>query len=114
MNVLLKKFKRNLSDYGFFIAVKKMITYPFEKIYRRKNYLIYKKDLRKYVPNEKTNPSFEYKFYDSHNLDKKVIAQILSMEEWLNDKMESILKYGGLCATALDGDIVGNGTQADT
>ena len=83
-----------------------MITYPFEKIYRRKDYLIYKKDLRKYVPNEKTNPSFEYKFYDSHNLDKKVIEQILSMEEWLNDKMESILKYGGLCATALDGDKV--------
>ena len=106
MNLLLKKFKRNLSDYGFLIAVKKIFTYPFEKIYRRKDYLIYKKDLSKYVPNEKTNPSFEYKFYDSHNFDKKVIDQILSMEEWLTDKMESILKYGGLCATALDGEKV--------
>jgi ribosomal protein S18 acetylase RimI-like enzyme len=83
-----------------------LITYPFEKIYRRKDYLIYKKDLRKYVPNEKTNPSFEYKFYDSHNLDKKVTDQILAMEEWLTDKMESILKYGGLCITALDGEKV--------
>ncbi len=106
MNVLLKKFKRNLSDYGFLIAVKKMITYPFEKIYKRKDYLIYKKDLRTYNPSNKSNPSFEYKFYDSHNLDKKVIDQILSMEEWLTDKMESILKYGGLCAVALDGEKV--------
>ena len=103
MNVFLKKFKRNLNDYGFLIAVKKMITYPFEIIYRRKDYLIYKKDLQKYVPNEKTNPSFEYKFYDSQNLDKKVIYQILSMEEWLTDKMESIIKNGGLFVVALDG-----------
>jgi len=103
LNVFLKKFKRNLNDYGFLIAVKKMITYPFEIIYRRKDYLIYKKDLQKYVPNEKTNPSFEYKFYDSQNLDKKVIYQILSMEEWLTDKMESIIKNGGLFVVALDG-----------
>jgi len=103
LNVLLKKFKRNLNDYGFLIAVKKMITYPFEKIYRRKDYLIYKKDLREYVSTEKTNPSFEYKFYDSNNLDKEIIHQILSLEEWLTDKMESIIRHGGLCVVALDG-----------
>lgn len=105
-NILVKKFKRNLNDYGFFIAVKKMITYPFEKIYKRKDYLIYKKNLCKYVPNEKTNPSFEYKFFDSHNLDKKVIDQILAMEEWLIDKIKFILKHGGLCVVALDGERV--------
>jgi len=106
LNVLLKKFKRNLSDYGFLIAVKKMITYPLEKVYKRKDYLLYKKDLRKYVPNEKTNSLFEYKFYDHHNLNKKVIEQILSMEEWLTDKMESIIRHGGLCVVALDGEKV--------
>jgi len=103
LKVLFKKFRRNLNDYGFFIATKKMITYPFEKIYRSKDYLIYKKDLREYVPNEKTNLSFEYKFYDNLNLDKKVVHQILSMEEWLTDKMESIIKHGGLCVVAFDG-----------
>ena len=34
LKILVRKFKRNLIDYGFFIAIKKMITYPFEKIYK--------------------------------------------------------------------------------
>ncbi len=106
MNVLLKKFKRNLSDYGFLIAVKKMITYPFEKVYKRKDYLIYKKDLRRYVPNEKTNPAFEYKFYESQNINENVVKQILAMEEWLADKMKFLLEHGGLCLVALDKDKV--------
>lgn len=106
MNVLLKKFKRNLNDYGFFIAVKKMIIYPLEKFYRNKDYLIYKKDLQKYVPNEKTNPSFEYKFYDGQNMNGQIVEQILAMEEWLVDKMKFILKHGGLCVVALDGEKV--------
>jgi GNAT superfamily N-acetyltransferase len=106
LNVLLKKFKRNLGDYGFLIAVKKMITYPFEKVYKRKDYLIYKKDLRKYTLNEKTNLAFEYKFYDSYNMNDKIINQILSMEEWLMGKMEYILKHGGLCVVVHDGENV--------
>jgi len=106
MNILVRKFQRNLNDYGFFIAVKKMITYPFEKIYKRKDYLIYKKDLGNYVPNEKTNPLFEYKFYESQNIDENVVKQILTLEEWLVDKVKFILKHGGLCVVALDKDKV--------
>ncbi len=103
LKILIKKFKRNLTDYGFLIAVKKMILYPFEKVYKKKDYLIYKKDLKQYSPNNKTNPLFQYKFYDSHNMDDQIVKQILSMEEWLVDKMESIIKNGGLCVVALDG-----------
>ncbi len=106
LNILVRKFKRNLIDYGFFIAVKKMITYPFEKIYKRKDYLIYKKDLRNYVPIEKTNPLFEYKFYESQNINENVVKQILAMEEWLVDKIKFILKHGGLCVVAHDKDRV--------
>jgi GNAT superfamily N-acetyltransferase len=106
LNLLFKKFRRNLNDYGFFIAVKKMITYPFEKIYRRKDYLIYKKDLQKYALNEKTNHLFEYKFYESQNIDEQVVEQILVLEEWLMDKMKLILKHGGMFVVALDGDKV--------
>ena len=106
LNILVRKFRRNLNDYGFFIAVKKMITYPFEKIYRRKDYLIYKKDLQKYVATEKTNSLFEYKFYESQSISEKIINQILALEEWLVDKLNFILKHGGLCVVALDGDKV--------
>jgi L-amino acid N-acyltransferase YncA len=106
LNLLLKKFLRNLKDYGFLIATKKVITYPLEKVYRRKDYLIYKKDLIKYIPNEKSNPLFEYRFYESHNINEQTIKQILAMEEWLIDKINSILKHGGLCVVALDGDKV--------
>jgi GNAT superfamily N-acetyltransferase len=106
LNVLLKKFIRNLNDYGFLIAIKKLITYPFEKIYKRKDYLIYKKDLQRYIPNEKTNPLFEYKFYEGHSINEHIVNQILAMEEWLIDKIKFILKHGGLCIVALDGDKV--------
>ena len=106
LNILVRKFRRNLNDYGFFIAVKKMITYPFEKIYRRKDYLIYKKDLQKYVATEKTNSLFEYKFYESQSISEKIINQILALEEWLVGKLNFILKHGGLCVVALDGDKV--------
>lgn len=106
LNILIRKFKRNLNDYGFFIAVKKMFTYPFEKIYKRKDYLIYKKDLRKYAPNEKTNPLFEYKFYEGNDINEQIVKQILALEEWLIDKLNFILKHGGLCVVALDKDKV--------
>lgn len=83
-----------------------MILYPFINIYKRKDYLIYKKDLVSYIPNSKTNPAFEYRFYDHHNIDDKIVKQVLDMEEWLIDKMESIIKHGGLCVVALDGEKV--------
>jgi GNAT superfamily N-acetyltransferase len=106
LNILIRKFKRNLDDYGFSIALKKMITYPFEKICKRKDYLIYKKDLRKYAPNEKTNNLFEYKFYEGNNINEQIVKQILALEEWLIDKLNFILKHGGLCVVALDKDKV--------
>ncbi|MCJ7650918.1 MAG: GNAT family N-acetyltransferase [Candidatus Lokiarchaeota archaeon] len=102
LNILIRKFKRNLTDYGFFIAVKKMILYPFMDIYKRKVYLIYKKDLVKYEPVNKNNPSFSFKFFDKKNIDQKTINQILAMEEWLIDKIHFILDNGGLCLVALD------------
>jgi GNAT superfamily N-acetyltransferase len=103
---LVHKFKRNLSDYGFLIAVKKMLLYPFSDVYKKKDYLIYKKDLNAYEPKDKTNLSFEYRFLDGTNLDDKILHQILSMEEWLIDKMKDVLKHGGLCVVAMDGEKV--------
>lgn len=106
MKVLLKKFKRNLCDYGFLIAAKKMILYPLTDFYKRKDYLIYKKDLQTYIPCSKTNSSFEYRLYDQFNMDDKILNQILEMEEWLFNKMEFIMQHGLLCVVALDGEKV--------
>ena len=103
VTILFKKFKRNLNDYGFLIAVKKMILYPLERVYKKKDYLIYKKDLVNYTPVNKTNPSFEYQFYNSNNLDEQIVNQILLLEEWLIEKIDAIIKNGGLCIVALDG-----------
>ena len=103
---LLKKFQRNAADYGFLIALKKMILYPFDKIYKKKDYLIYKKDLQYYDAVDKTNTSFEYKFYENNTFNDNIINQILAMEEWLTDKLTSIIHQGGLCIAALDGEKV--------
>lgn len=103
ISILYKKFKRNFNDYGFLIAVKKMIVYPLERIYKRKDYLIYKKNLENYTPVNKTNPAFQYRFYEGNDLNEQIISQILAMEEWLIEKIGDILKNGGLCIVALDG-----------
>lgn len=106
LKILIRKFKRNLVDYGFFIAVKKMVLYPFMDIYKEKAYLIYKKDLVKYEPSNRNNPSFNFKFIEKSNMNKNYLDQILEMEEWLIDKADFIFNNGGLCLVALDKDNV--------
>jgi ribosomal protein S18 acetylase RimI-like enzyme len=106
INILIKKFKRNLVDYGFFIAVKKMILYPFSDIYKEKVYLIYKKDLRKYVSANKSNPAFEFKIFTKENLNDNIKNQLIEIEEWLTDRIEFIFNHFGICLVALDGDKV--------
>ena len=105
-NILIKKFKRNLADYGFLIAVKKMLLYPFADIYKKKDYLIYKKDLRKYKSVEKDNPAFTYKFFTKENLTENIKNQILEIEEWLIDRADFIFDHNGICLVALDSDKV--------
>lgn len=106
INVLVKKFKRNLVDYGFFIAVKKMILYPFSDIYKEKVYLIYKKDLRKYESANKNNPTFDFRFYTKENLNNNIKNQLTEIEEWLADRIDFIFNHSGICLVALDGDKV--------
>jgi len=106
INVLIKKFKRNLVDYGFFIAVKKMILYPFSNIYKEKVYLIYKKDLRKYESANKNNPAFNFKIYTKENLNDNIKNQLTEIEEWLADRIDFIFDHSGICLVALDGDKV--------
>jgi GNAT superfamily N-acetyltransferase len=106
INILLKKFKRNLIDYGFFIAVKKMILYPFSDIYKEKVYLIYKKDLRKHESANKNNPAFTFKFFTKENLNDNIKNQLAEIEEWLADRIDYIFDHFGICLVALDGDKV--------
>lgn len=106
INILIKKFKRNLADYGFFIAVKKMVLYPFSDIYKEKAYLIYKKDLRKYEPVNKNNPAFTFKFFTKENLTENIKKQLTEIEEWLIDRIDFIFEHKGICLVALDNDNV--------
>jgi len=106
LNIFVKKFKRNLTDYGFLIAVKKMILFPFTDIYKKKDIYVYKKDLTKYEPVEKTNPAFEYVFFEKNNITESVSNQLIAIEEWLFDKLNLILDNQGICLAAMDGDTV--------
>jgi len=105
-NILVRKFKRNLNDYGFFIAVKKMFLYPLTDIYKKKDIYVYKKDLIQYEPVEKSNPSFKYVFFKKENMTKDVFNQVLVIEEWLIDKLDFILDNQGICLAAMDGEAV--------
>lgn len=106
LKIIVRKFKRNLTDYGFLIAVKKMILYPLTDIYKKKDIYVYKKDLTKYEPVEKTNPSFEYVFFEKENITEDLSNQLIEIEEWLFDKLDMILDNQGICLAAMDGETI--------
>jgi len=106
LKIFIKKFKRNLTDYGFLIAVKKMILFPFTDIYKKKDIYVYKKDLTKYEPVEKNNPTFKYVFFEKDNITESISNQLIGIEEWLFGKLDKILDNDGICLAAMDGDTV--------
>lgn len=101
----VRKFQRNLEDYGWSITLRKGLGYPFKAVYAHQVYRIYRIDLTK--PHAPAEP-------DGHGLifrilgpdDDRAIGQIENVHEWLRGGLKETIGSGALCMTAFDGEFV--------
>jgi len=102
--IIIRKFLRNLNDYGFSITLEKLMFYLVRPVYEKRTYRIYRFDIERLrdIPSKKS----VYAFKVIGKSDAGIISQIEDMEEWLEGKVASMLEDGGLCVVALDGERV--------
>lgn len=103
LHFYIKKFKRNLSDYGPAQTLKKIILVLFQNIYLRRSYYIYRRNV--YIDFCPEPPPSGIMFKIIGKDDGEIIRQIEDMEEWLDGRLPSFIEHG-LCVVALDGDKV--------
>ena len=101
---IIRKFLRNLNDYGFLVTLRKIISYLIQPVYENRTYRIYRFDLQNLQETPSGESVFTFKIIDKS--DTGIIRQIEDMEEWLKGKVASLLETGGLCLVALDGEKV--------
>ncbi len=104
ISIVIKKIKRNLTDYGLLVTLKKSFSFPFQCFYASCIYRVYMINLDDFPLKEIERKDLTFCFIDkSHN---DIIKQIEEIEEWLEGKLESKLKNHGICLVALDGNRV--------
>ena len=106
MNRLLKKIKRNFTDYGLRVTFTKSLSALFSRIYLKKIYRLYRIDLRSYTPRQGGEELFTYRVINKENYEEDKIRQIEALEEWSTGKIGPDLRGDGLCLVALDGEHV--------
>jgi len=103
--VFKKKFRRNFRDFGFFICLKKAISYLARPIYENNNVVLFKSDIKNIDGEKLYQSNLDYKFINSKDTD--IIKQIEEMEEWLSIKLESD-EGNKLCLAALkNNEVIG-------
>jgi GNAT superfamily N-acetyltransferase len=98
----LRKFQRNMRDYGWPLTAKKAVAYSFRWIYRASEYRVYRIDLADWQPRIPGDGSLQYCLITTE--DRELIDQIETMEEWLGRRIAPKLRAGGLCLVAMDGE----------
>ncbi len=101
---LRKKIKRNYYDYGLLTTCKKSFLSLFQNVFVNRCYRIYRINIEDFNYTSSINSDFTYKIIDLNDTD--IISQIINLEEWLQDKLDHLLKTQSLCLVALDGENV--------
>ncbi len=99
MIILLRKLKRNLSDYGIWITAAKLLQYLLKPIYEKQAYIIFFIELDHLLNHSFRNDNFTYKFINKN--DVGIIKQIEGREEWLRNKLTDKLNKDCICLVAL-------------
>ena len=99
MIILLRKLKRNLSDYGIWIAIAKSLGFIIKPIYEKQTYIIFFNELDHFQDHSFRNDNFTYKFINKN--DAEIIKQIEGREEWLHNKLVNKLNKDCICLVAL-------------
>jgi GNAT superfamily N-acetyltransferase len=102
-SLLLRRFRRNLADYGWSATFRKTLSYAFWAIHLHRVYRIYRIDLSKWHPPADLCPNgLAFKIIGSD--DQGVIQQIEERYEWLQGHLKKKIEGGGVCLAALQDD----------
>jgi ribosomal protein S18 acetylase RimI-like enzyme len=104
MTQAIQKVRRNFRDYGLSQTLLKVIVSMIRPLFYSRTYRLYRADLAQVRIPPITDPSFVFRFLEIN--EKDYLAQIQRMEEWLQERLETILQEGGQCLVALDEDRV--------
>jgi GNAT superfamily N-acetyltransferase len=103
--LFVRKFQRNLEDYGWSITLRRGLGYLFKPVYAHHVYRIYRIDLTEpHVPAEPEEHGLIFKILDPDN--DRAIDQIENLHEWLRGRLKESIKSGALCLTAFEGECV--------
>jgi len=102
--LLIKKIRRTVRDYGFFIALEKIGSTILKPLYFRRAYCIYRADIFQMDSASVPSNGFRFRFIDP--AEDEIIKQIEDMEEWLQGCVKQKLLRHSRCMAALDGNRV--------
>jgi RimJ/RimL family protein N-acetyltransferase len=104
-SVVVSKIRRNVEDYGWSTALRKVVAYLLKPIYFQRVYRVFRINLDEPRPELDTiSQSFTFKILTPN--DKSTVSQIERMAEWLHDELEAKIRAGSLCFVALNGEEV--------
>lgn len=105
LTVQKRKIARNLYDFGPYITLKKSAAYLLKPLFEHHCRILYRIELKDFQGMcGDRHDEYVFRWIDAG--DTGAIAQIECMEEWLTGRVESLLKTGALCATAMQGERV--------
>lgn len=104
LHSIAAKVRRNVEDYGWGIAWKKILARAFSPIYEKRVYRIYRIDIQTRDATPPESDRFDFRILQE--ADHDAMRQIGEMAEWLADDLEKKISGQGLCLAAFDGDRV--------
>lgn len=105
LSLFVRKFQRNVEDYGWPVTLRKSLGYLFQTFYAHQVYRIYRIDLTEPRPSalcDEQGLSFRILDPDDH----QAISQIEKVHEWLQGGLKESIRAGALCLVALQGEKV--------
>jgi L-amino acid N-acyltransferase YncA len=99
---LLRKFRRNVQDYGRWMALHKTAAYFLSPVYQRTVYTIYVIDLDEAPTVPHADGRLEYVLLRPG--DDDLIKQVEDCAEWLEGEVTDRLEEGAVCVAAVKGN----------
>ncbi len=105
---ILRKFTRNLADYGARTALAKTAAALLSVVYEHTVYRVYRREIvaADAARAPRLPASLTISVMDRSHPDESAVRQIEQMEEWLEGEVGRKLKKGGLGIVIRDGDLV--------
>ena len=100
IDLIIKKVRRNLNDFGVRSLLTKGLQYLLKTFYVRRTYRVYRIDLSAARFREEAPEGVLIRLIDTGDTD--AISQIENIEEWLQGKVLGKLSHG-ICVVAFDG-----------